>query len=55
MFTVYLYVPDTMADWEPGYAAAELNSVSFFRTDAPRVTVRTCRHARLCRFRDCGG
>lgn len=41
MFTVYLYVLDTMADWEPGYAAAELNSGRFFRANAPRVTVRT--------------
>lgn len=41
MFTVYLYVLDTMADWEPGFAAAELNSGRFFRADAPRVTVRT--------------
>lgn len=55
MFTVYLYVLDTMADWEPGYAAAELNSGRFFKANAPRVTVRTRRHARLRRFRDCGG
>ncbi len=41
MFTVYIYVHDTLADWEPGYAAAELNSGRFFRKDAPGVTVRT--------------
>jgi putative intracellular protease/amidase len=29
--TVYLYVFDTMSDWEIGYAAAELNSGRFFR------------------------
>lgn len=29
--TVYLYVFDTMSDWEIGYAAAELNSGRYFR------------------------
>ena len=29
---VYLYVLDTLSDWEPGYAIAELNSGRFFRT-----------------------
>lgn len=29
--TVYLYVFDTMSDWEIGYAAAELNSGRYFK------------------------
>lgn len=40
--TVYLYVLDTLADWEPGYVTAELNSGRFFRKDAPRLAVQTC-------------
>lgn len=41
MFTVYVYALDTMADWEIGYVAAELNSGRFFKKDAPGVTVKT--------------
>lgn len=41
MVTIYLYVPDTMADWEAGYVAAELNSGRFFREGAPAVSFRT--------------
>lgn len=41
MFTVYVYVLDTLADWEIGYAAAELNSGRFFKKDAPSITVKT--------------
>lgn len=40
--TVYLYVFDTMSDWEIGYVAAELNSGRYFRkglAPAPIVTV----------------
>jgi putative intracellular protease/amidase len=40
--TVYLYVLDSMADWEPGFATAELNTGRFFRPGAPRLRVRTC-------------
>lgn len=29
--TVYLYVLDTMADWEAGYVIAELHSGRYFR------------------------
>ncbi len=39
--TAYLYVFDTMSDWETGYLAAELNSGRYFRKDAARWTVRT--------------
>ena len=41
MFTVYIYVLDTLADWEMGYVTAELNSGRFFRKDAPEVSVKT--------------
>lgn len=41
MYTVYIYVLDTLADWEIGYVAAELNSGRFFKKDAPCVSVKT--------------
>ena len=41
MFTVYVYVLDTMADWELGFITAELNTGRFFRKDAPGVLVKT--------------
>lgn len=41
MFTVYVYVLDTLADWELGYATAELNSGRFFKKDAQRVSLKT--------------
>ncbi|MCQ6962893.1 type 1 glutamine amidotransferase family protein [Methanolobus chelungpuianus] len=37
----YLYVFDTMADWEPGFLTAELNSGRYFRKDAERYILRT--------------
>lgn len=39
MYNVYLYLTDTMADWETGYVMAELNSKRFFRKNAPEVNV----------------
>lgn len=41
MFTVYVYVLDTLADWELGYVTAELSSGRFFRKGAPEVSVKT--------------
>lgn len=41
MFTIYVYVFDTLADWELGYVTAELNSGRFFKKDAPSVSVKT--------------
>ncbi len=38
---VYLYVFDTMADWEPALAVAELNSGRCFKPGVPKFTVRT--------------
>jgi putative intracellular protease/amidase len=37
---VYLYVTDTLADWEPGYAIAHIRKPSWQRTPG-RYTVRT--------------
>ena len=41
MFKVYIYVLDTLADWELGYVTAELNSGRFFKKGAPEVSVKT--------------
>lgn len=38
---VYLYVFDTMADWEVGFLTAELNSGRYFRKDVSSVKVVT--------------
>lgn len=37
----YLYVLDTMSDWEAGYLLAELNSGRFFRKDRSPVSTVT--------------
>jgi putative intracellular protease/amidase len=37
----YLYVFDTMADWEGGYAIAELNSGRYFKNGSMKYTVKT--------------
>lgn len=41
MITVYVYVLDTLADWELGYVTAELNSGRFFKKGAERVSLKT--------------
>lgn len=41
MYNIYVYVLDTLADWETGYVIAELNSGRFFRKDAPQVSLKT--------------
>lgn len=41
MTTVYVYVLDTLADWELGYVTAELNSGRFFKKDAQRISLKT--------------
>ena len=41
MFTIYVYILDTLADWELGHVTAELNSGRFFKKDAPRVSIKT--------------
>ena len=37
MKTVYVYILDTLADWELGHVLAELNSRRFFKAGAPEV------------------
>jgi len=41
MFTIYVYVLDTLADWELGYVTSELNSGRFFKKDVPLVSLKT--------------
>lgn len=41
MFTIYVYVLDTLADWELGYVTAELNSGRYFKKGAPSVSLKT--------------
>lgn len=41
MFTVYVYVLDTLADWELGHVMSELHSGRFFKKDAGRVSLKT--------------
>lgn len=42
MKTVYVYLQDTLADWEAGYAMAELHSGRFFQAAAEPLQVKTC-------------
>lgn len=46
MFTIYVYVLDTLADWELGYVTAELHSGRFFKEGAPRVSLKTAGHSK---------
>jgi len=46
MSLVYVYVLDTLADWELGHVTAELYSGRFFKKGGPRVTLRTVSHSR---------
>lgn len=41
MKTVYLYIIDTLADWEIGHIIAELNSKRFFKAEAPEISIKT--------------
>ncbi|SDB81083.1 type 1 glutamine amidotransferase family protein [Shouchella lonarensis] len=41
MFTIYVYILDTLADWETGYVTAELHSSRFFKKDAEKVSLKT--------------
>lgn len=41
MYTIYVYVLDTLADWELGYVTSELNSGRFFKNGAPCVSLKT--------------
>lgn len=41
MSIVYVYILDTLADWELGHVTAELNSGRFFKQGAQRVSIKT--------------
>ncbi len=41
MFTIYVYILDTLADWELGHVTAELNSGRFFKRDAQGILLKT--------------
>ncbi|WP_312047451.1 DJ-1/PfpI family protein [Anaerotignum sp.] len=41
MITIYVYILDTLADWELGYVTSELNSRRFFKKDAPHISLKT--------------
>ncbi|MGY3777113.1 type 1 glutamine amidotransferase family protein [Isobaculum melis] len=40
MFTIYLYVLDSLADWEIGYVLSELNSGRFFKKGHHQVSLK---------------
>jgi putative intracellular protease/amidase len=42
MRTLYLYTPETMADWEPGHVLAELRSGRYLRDPALKYNVVPC-------------
>ncbi len=46
MKTIYIYVLDTLADWELGYVTAELNSRRFFKEKAPLLTIKIVGHSK---------
>lgn len=46
MFTIYVYVLDTLADWELGHVTSELNTGRFFKKDAPVVELKTVSYSK---------
>lgn len=46
MFTIYVYVLETLADWELGYATSELHSGRFFKKDAACVSLKTVSYSK---------
>ena len=46
MNTVYVYVLDTLADWELGYVTSELNSGRFFKKDAQNISLKTVSYSK---------
>ncbi len=45
-YNVYVYVLDTLADWELGYVTAELNSGRFFKKDVPQISLQTVSYSK---------
>jgi putative intracellular protease/amidase len=39
--TAYVYILDTMSDWETGYLIAELNTGRYFKKDTEKYSVKT--------------
>lgn len=46
MFTIYVYVLDTLADWELGHVISELNSGRFFKKGAQSVALKTVSYSK---------
>ena len=46
MFAIYVYVLDTLADWELGYVISELNSKRFFKEGGESVTFKTVSYSK---------
>ena len=46
MFTVYVYVLETLADWELGYVTSELHAGRFFKKDAECVSLKTVSYSK---------
>lgn len=46
MITIYVYILDTLADWELGYVTSELNSGRFFKKDAPDISLKTVSYSK---------
>lgn len=46
MFTIYVYVLETLADWELGSVTSELHSGRFFKKDAACVSLKTVSYAK---------
>ncbi len=46
MFTIYVYVLDTLADWELGYVTSELNSGRFFKKGEQGISLKTVSYSK---------
>lgn len=46
MYTIYVYVLDTLADWELGHVTSELNSARFFKKGAQGVSLKTVSYSK---------
>jgi len=46
MFTIYVYILDTLADWELGYVTSELNSGRFFKKGEQPVSLKTVSYSK---------
>lgn len=46
MFTIYVYVLDTLADWELGHVISELNSGRFFKRGVQSISLKTVSYSK---------